>query len=68
MINGRQEGPQMLMLTGVLHATASEPSTIALVLDLQNQIWKVLFLFIRPEPQDPHTEDAPPAANAASCS
>ncbi|KAK7812243.1 hypothetical protein U0070_011002, partial [Myodes glareolus] len=42
MINGRQEGPQMLMLTGVLRAIASEPSTIALVLDLQNQILKSL--------------------------
>lgn len=69
MINGRQEGPQMLMLTGVLRATASEPSTIALVLDLQNQILKVLFLCLRSEPQElSHTEDAPPAANAGSCS
>ncbi|KAL6038165.1 hypothetical protein STEG23_030933 [Scotinomys teguina] len=42
----------MLTLTGVLYVAANEPSTVALVLDLQNQIWKALFLCIKPEPQE----------------
>lgn len=51
-ISGWQESRQVLILTGVLYAAASEPSTTALVLDLQNQISKVLFLCIRLEPQE----------------